>query len=147
MCQEDKCFAQRLEIRLAGKTDSAIIHAIKERGLGDKLIDLGYLPHNEIVKEQTNANILMLPLRQEPEYLKVLPGKIFEYLAARRPVLGIGQSDGIASQVLREAGAGEMYDWQEKAALKDFILAEHRVSDKIEKYSRSALTEKLVEIL
>ena len=147
MCREDKAFAEKLEIRLAGKTDSAIINAINERGLGDKLVDLGYLPHSEIVKEQMRADVLMLPLRQEPEYLKVLPGKIFEYLAARRPVLGIGQSDGIAARVLREVGAGEMYDWQEKDALKDFILAEHSVSDKIEKYSRSELTKKLVEIL
>lgn len=147
MCREDKAFAEKLEIRLAGKTDSAIINAINERGLGDKLVDLGYLPHSEIVKEQMSADVLMLPLRQEPEYLKVLPGKIFEYLAARRPVLGIGQSDGIAARVLREVGAGEMYDWQEKDALKDFILAEHSVSDKIEKYSRSELTKKLVEIL
>lgn len=147
MCGENEEFAQKLEIRLAGKTDSAIINAIEERGLGDKLINLGYLPHSEIVKEQTNADILMLPLRQEPEYLKVLPGKIFEYLAARRPVLGIGQSDGIAAQVLSDAGAGRMYDWEEKEALKEFILAKHMSSDKIDKYSRSTLTESLVEIL
>lgn len=147
MCREDESFSKKLEIRLAGKTDDAIINAIKERGLGENLINLGYLPHTEIIKEQTSADILMLPLRQEPEYLKVLPGKIFEYLAARRPVLGIGQSDGIAAKVLLDAEAGKMYDWNEKDALKEFILAEHTLSDKIDKYSRSNLTEALVEIL
>lgn len=146
-CREDSAFRSRLQIRLAGKTDPEIISAIRERGLGDNLVNLGYLPHEQTVAEQRSADILLLPLRQEPEYAKVLPGKIFEYIAARRPVLGIGQSDGAAAAVLRDAGAGEMFGWDEKEALMEFILASHPEPSGAEKYSRCRLTEKLVELL
>ncbi len=146
-CREDSAFRSRLQIRLAGKTDPEIISAIRERGLGDNLVNLGYLPHEQTVAEQRSADILLLPLRQEPEYAKVLPGKIFEYIAARRPVLGIGQSDGAAAAVLRDAGAGEMFGWEEKEALMEFILASHPEPSGAEKYSRRRLTEKLVELL
>jgi glycosyltransferase involved in cell wall biosynthesis len=146
-CREDSAFRSRLQIRLAGKTDPEIISAIRERGLGDNLVNLGYLPHEQTVAEQRSADILLLPLRQEPEYAKVLPGKIFEYIAARRPVLGIGQSDGAAAAVLRDAGAGEMFGWDEKEALMEFILASHPEPSGAEKYSRRRLTEKLVELL
>jgi glycosyltransferase involved in cell wall biosynthesis len=146
-CREDSAFRSRLQIRLAGKTDPEIISAIRERGLGDNLVNLGYLPHEQTVAEQRSADILLLPLRQEPEYAKVLPGKIFEYIAARRPVLGIGQSDGAAAAVLRDAGAGEMFGWEEKDALMGFILASHPEPSGAEKYSRRHLTEKLVKLL
>ena len=146
-CREDSAFRSRLQIRLAGKTDPEIISAIRERGLGDNLVNLGYLPHEQTVAVQRSADILLLPLRQEPEYAKVLPGKIFEYIAARRPVLGIGQSDGAAAAVLRDAGAGEMFGWDEKDALMEFILASHPEPSGAEKYSRRRLTEKLVELL
>ncbi len=146
-CRDDSEFRSRLQIRLAGKTDPEIISAIRERGLGDNLVNLGYLPHEQTVAEQRGADILLLPLRQEPEYAKVLPGKIFEYIAARRPVLGIGQSDGAAAAVLRDAGAGEMFGWDEKEALMEFILTSHPETSGAEKYSRRRLTEKLVELL
>ena len=146
-CAADPAFRARLEIRLAGKVDAAVTDAIRARGLGDNLVELGYLPHDETVREQRAADILLLPLRQEPEYAKVLPGKIFEYLAARRPVLGIGQEDGAAAAVLRDAGAGEMFDWDKQDELLAFLDAEHPQTSGIEKYTRRALTAQLTEIL
>ena len=146
-CAADPAFRARLEIRLAGKVDAAVTDAIRARGLGDNLVELGYLPHDETVREQRAADILLLPLRQEPEYAKVLPGKIFEYLAARRPVLGIGQEDGAAAAVLRDAGAGEMFDWDKQDELLAFLDAEHPQTTGIEKYTRRALTAQLIQIL
>lgn len=146
-CEADPDFRARLQIRLAGKVDAAVTDAIRARGLGDNLVELGYLPHDETVREQLEADFLLLPLRREPEYAKVLPGKIFEYLAARRPVLGIGQEDGAAATVLRDAAAGEMFDWNKKEELLAFLDAEHPQAAGIEKYTRRALTERLAEVL
>ena len=146
-CEADPDFRARLQIRLAGKVDAAVTDAIRARGLGDNLVELGYLPHDETVREQLEADFLLLPLRREPEYAKVLPGKIFEYLAARRPVLGIGQEDGAAASVLRDAAAGEMFDWNKKEELLAFLDAEHPQAAGIERYTRRALTERLAEVL
>lgn len=146
-CAEDAEFASRLQIRLAGKTDAQVISSIREHGLADKLVDLGYLPHEQIVKEQQAADILILPLRQEPEYAKVLPGKIFEYLASGRPVLGIGQEDGAAAQLLEDAGAGRMFAWDRCTELLEFLAADHESSRNIEKYSRRSLTETLTKLI
>lgn len=155
-CALDPVFRQKCEIRLAGKVDAEIVDAIRSRGLGDNLADLGYLSHVDVVREQRNASILILPLRREPEYLKVLPGKIFEYLAARRPVLGIGQENGAAAAVLRDASAGIMYDWDKKDQLASFIDVEWRkflsgdrsvLASDIEKYTRRALTAELADLL
>lgn len=110
-------------------------------------MDLGYLPHDEVVAEQLGADVLILPLRREPEYAKVLPGKIFEYLASGRPVLGIGQEDGAAAEVLRDSGAGEMFGWDRHDGLIEFICAARRKESDIEKYSRRVLTGKLLELL
>lgn len=155
-CALDPVFRQKCEIRLAGKVDAEIVDAIRSRGLGDNLADLGYLSHVDVVREQMDASILILPLRREPEYLKVLPGKIFEYLAARRPVLGIGQENGAAAAVLRDASAGIMYDWDKKDQLASFIDVEWRkflsgdrsvLASDIEKYTRRALTAELADLL
>ena len=120
-CAEDEAFRRALRIRLVGKVDAAIVAAIEARGLGPNLDNLGYQPHDAAVAEQRAASLLILPLRQEPEYRNVLPGKIFEYLAARRPVLGIGQEDGAAAQVLADTRTGIMCDWDQSAAIRSAV--------------------------
>ena len=155
-CTSDRQFRSALQIKLIGKTDKEIVEAIRSRGLGANLQDLGYLPHAETVSAQKGADILMLPLRQEPEYAKVYPGKLFEYLAARRPVLGIGQEDGACAAVLAQTGAGVMYDWDKLEPVQSFIDAQwerFKIGDNcpihsdISKYERKVLTQKLVELL
>lgn len=147
MCREDSRFASKLRIKLAGKTDPQVIDSVRERGLGGNLVDLGYLPHSRTVEEQCRADLLILPLRREPEYAKVLPGKIFEYMASRRPVLGIGQSDGAAARILEESGSGKMFDWDDEQGVSSFIRAPHGVGGDIDAYSRRRLTEKLIRLL
>lgn len=151
-CSEDSAFDAALRIRLAGKVDAGIISALEERGLSGKVDALGYVSHDEAVAEQRAADILILPLRQEPEYRCVLPGKIFEYLAARRPVLGIGQEDGAAAQILSDTGAGIMYDWDKYDDIRAFI--DGAWNDEvpafnpagIDKYSRQRLTKVLAAL-
>lgn len=118
---EDKDFAEKLMIRLAGKTDTQVIDSIKSAGLGGNLADLGYVSHAEATGEQLSADILLLPLRKEPEYRATLPGKLFEYLGARRPILGIGQTDGAMARVVSDAGAGATSDWEDAASMRAFI--------------------------
>lgn len=86
-------------------------------------------------------------MRREPEYAKVLPGKIFEYMASRRPVLGIGQSDGAAARILEASGSGKMFDWDDEQGVSSFIRAPHGVGGDIDAYSRRRLTEKLIRLL
>lgn len=156
LCREDLEFSGKLKIRLIGKTDSQIIDSIVGAGLSTKLENLGYLSHTETVKEQRQAAVLILPLRNDPEYRKVYPGKIFEYIASRRPVLGIGTSDAVSATLLEESGAGSMFDWSDEKGIRNFIEKSWRLfrsgedfrnTCDISRYTRKALTEELVRIL
>ena len=155
-CQEDKEFRKLLRIRLVGKTDQEIVNSIETAGLGPNLVNLGYQSHEVAVREQRNASVLILPLRKEPEYEAVLPGKLFEYLASRRPILGIGQTDGAMAQVVRNTGSGIVYDWNDEQKIRrwvDFSWEEfknHELLDNatdISMYSRRRLTKRLASLL
>lgn len=118
---KDADFRKTLRIKLIGKTDEQIIKAIKDAGLEENLIDMGYQPHAKAVELQRKASLLILPLRKEPEYKAVLPGKLFEYLASWRPVLGIGQTDGAMSMILNTTKTGIVLDWEDRASVARFI--------------------------
>ncbi len=155
-CRADKEFDRRLKIRLAGKTDASVLDSIAASRLSEHLTDLGYVSHKDAVREQMGATVLLLPLRKEPEYKAVLPGKVFEYLASGRPILGIGEPEGAMAAVLNSCGGGIVTDWTDKGAVSEYIdgcwekfkSGEPLVGAKdIDEYSRSRLTKKYVALM
>lgn len=155
-CGADALFRKKLRIRLVGKTDREVIASIKAAGLEENLVDLGYLPHREAVREQRGASVLLLPLRKEPEYRAVLPGKLFEYLAAGVPVLGIGQTNGAMAAILRDTGVGDTCDWTDRDGLKGFIDRHWAAfldgkdlygGKDVSRYSRRRLTSAMVSLM
>ena len=121
MASRDAAFREKLRLRLAGKTDPEVLRAIAEAGLAENVVNLGYCVHADAVREQKSATILILPLRHDPDYRIILPGKLFEYLASRRPMLGIGQSDGAMTRVVTDCAAGEVCDWDDETGMHRFI--------------------------
>lgn len=154
-CAKDETFEKALQINLVGKTDSQILESIEAAGLGEKVTDMGYQPHSAAIQEQRKASLLILPLRKEPEYKAVLPGKVFEYLASWRPVLGIGQPDGAMSFILNTTKTGVVLDWDDKASLESFVnmcwerhlKGELRVEDTdLGQFTRVELTRKMAKL-
>ena len=64
-------------------------------GLGDALRIDGFLPHDQALAAMSAADALLLlvPRAGRPG-LRVLSGKLFEYLAAERPVLALVPPEG-----------------------------------------------------
>ena len=157
MAAADPAFREKLQLRLCGKVDKAVLDAIAAAGLTDNVVNLGYVDHAAAVREQRAATVLLLPLRNDPEYKPILPGKLFEYLAARRPILGIGQEDGAMAAVLQETAAGEMCDWENESAIRAFLTRAWETfreqgsvpptTGAVEKYSRRNLTRELAALL
>jgi len=148
-------------IKLYGNTDQAVIKSMIEAGLDGKFSDEGYKSHSEINHYQQTADILILPLRKEEEYKSVLPGKLFEYIAADVPILGIGPIDSVCAEVLQDTGCGQMFEWTDAEGMLDFIKMVNkqlhevqgesnstlpRNNKKIESYSRVNLTKQYIKL-
>jgi glycosyltransferase involved in cell wall biosynthesis len=75
--------------------------------LGDRLELHPFLSHRRTLEMQRDSDALLLLLPEIGERGRDVPsGKLFEYLAAQRPILAIVPPDGAAAQLVRETGAG-----------------------------------------
>lgn len=65
----------------------------------------GYLPHVECVQRVSNADVVFLPMHQVPPKRRssIVPGKTYEYMAARRSILA-AVPEGDARDFLSAAG-------------------------------------------
>lgn len=146
-------FKADLEIKLVGKVDFFVTERIKHHGLSEFVKRIDYLPHNEVIKEQQKSKALLLLVNNTPNAKSILTGKIFEYLAAKVPVIAIGPTNGDLAKILNETECGLISDFENESTLKENILKifsnEQFSSDmtKISKYSRKALTKTLSDLL
>jgi glycosyltransferase involved in cell wall biosynthesis len=93
-------------IRFAFVGDGADKHRLERRvaELGPRnVVLLPGVPSAEMPGLLAAADICLVPLRDVPLFAMFIPSKMFEYLAAGKPV--IGTVTGEAAQILAEAGA------------------------------------------
>ena len=75
--------------------------------LGDRLELIPYAPRSTSLALQRDSEALLLLIPDAGGRGKgVLSGKVFEYIAARRPILAAVPPDGAAADLIRETGAG-----------------------------------------
>ena len=156
ICSENEIFKFDLQIQLVGKVDFSVLEDIHQLGLQEQLLKIDYLTHTAAIAKQQSSQLLLLLINQSDNAKGILTGKFFEYLAAKRPILGVGPSDGDAAAVLKETGAGVMLDFEDELATKNAILNYYSQfkslslsveSGGIERYSRRSLTDELVKLL
>jgi glycosyltransferase involved in cell wall biosynthesis len=93
--------------RFAGDFRSTDREWADSLGLGDRLELIPYAPRAESLRLQRDSEALLLLVPDAGGRGKgVLSGKVFEYIAAGRPILAVVPPDGAAAALVRETGAG-----------------------------------------
>ncbi len=78
---------------------------VSMRGLQGTVRFSDALPHREAIGRLLTARVLLLMEQESERGALILPGKVFEYLRARRPILGL-LPRGAAWDLITELGAG-----------------------------------------
>jgi hypothetical protein len=156
LMKENSAFAKDLVLNLTGTISEEVIALIRSVGLGGKLHLQGYVSHEQAIALQRKSRLLLLIEIDREETQGIIPGKLFEYLMVRRPILAIGPGKWDVQQILNQTGAGECFLYSEKERLKSTILAYYKkykneadnfTSGAIEPYHRKNLTKKLANLL
>jgi glycosyltransferase involved in cell wall biosynthesis len=93
--------------RFVGDFRSADREWAEQLELGDRLELIPYAPRRRALELQRDSEALLLLIPDAGGRGRgVLSGKVFEYVAAERPILAVVPTDGAAAELLRETGAG-----------------------------------------
>ena len=153
---ENETFKNALRLQLAGLVGEEVLQSIKDHGLTDYVKQLGYLSHDKVLETQQKSQLLLLLEIDSDETKGIIPGKLFEYFNAKRPILAIGPKGWEAGAMVAQHKAGNMCLHTDVATLKNVLLdAFHHYqkgtlvchSEGVERYHRKALTESLAKFI
>ncbi len=156
LSKENKQFSDDLEIELVGFIGHAIVDEINSLGLSNNLKLSAHISREETLERMHQAQVLLLILNDMPNVKGRLPGKLFEYLASRRPTLVIGPEESDASKIVHSVNAGFTCDFNDLdktlATMRDLykkykegMLLPNQTD--ISQYSNKNLTKKLTGFL
>lgn len=140
LCREIPGLREVLKLRFIGKTDHITLHQLTEQGLADRVEQIDYIPHAEVLLRLCSSQVLMLLVNDVPNVMGHIPGKTFEYVASRRPVLAIGPETADFAQVITQTRSGVVCGFEDKDKMKRTLLAYFR------RYKKGELNTEPAEI-
>ena len=156
LAEENENFRKNFQLRLAGKISEEVLASITGNDLKPYLVNEGYVSHSMAVEIQKAASVLLLIEIDSEETKGIIPGKLFEYLAAKRSILAIGPEDWDAEKIISETGAGSFHSYKDIEGIKAQILKLFQAyqegnnsssSHDLEQYHRKELTGKLANLI
>ncbi|WP_235184118.1 glycosyltransferase family 4 protein [Hymenobacter sp. IS2118] len=146
-----------LRLRFVGQVSAGLREQVEKAGLLEMTEFLPFVPHDESIRHLLSASALLMAIPDVPRNFGILPGKVFEYLAANKPILCVGPAGSDADNLLQECAAGQALPYDDFALMLETLeglFAQWRINPNLDlpaishkRYSRVELTGKLAEIV
>jgi glycosyltransferase involved in cell wall biosynthesis len=154
LLEEQPALARKLKLHLLGEYRAGELARLKDL-IGEGIIEVhGFVPRRLALAFQRAADVLLIITPSDRT--SATSAKIFEYLAAEKPILAL--TDGtVLAEIIRETGAGWLVHPEKSAEIKDmlgrllsdreFLLSLKPDRQAIERYSTASQMAKLGRLL
>ena len=156
LATENEVFRSVLQLNFIGVVSKEVMDSLYHYELAPYVKLKGYVSHAQALREQRSSQVLLLVEIDTDETKGIVPGKLFEYMAAKRPILAIGPEGWDAAGIIDETRTGRTFNYSHHLELKQLVIAWFEqyqkrelkvVEANIEQYSRKELTRKLTQYL
>jgi len=113
----------KILVRFVGSIfDDASQRLIHFLGLQDVVEVLGYCPYKKCLQYQIESDVLLLTRSNEQGNEVIIPAKLFEYLAVKKPILALVPRNGEAARLIHETKSGIVVSPDDKEKISESIL-------------------------
>jgi len=119
-CREHPASRDDIRVIFLGSRESKNEELAARSGLGEVVSFEDNVSHSECVRLECSSHVLLLLKHDDDRYRGLVPGKLYEYLGARRPVLAV-VPEGEAADIVRDNRRGEVAPIGDARAIADRI--------------------------
>ncbi len=108
-------------MRFVGMVSNGVKDYISEIGIEDKVEYIPFVPHKKSVAYLHNASVL---LQVNPHFEgeeRHIPGKIYEYLAARKPIINIAPADSDVAEIVANCESGKTFERTDEVDISAYL--------------------------
>lgn len=157
LVSEGKIDQAKIRLKFIGRFGSEVQEMFASSSVRGAIEVVSYLPHSESVRELLRASALLLIVDETKDSAEIVPGKVFEYLGARRPIIALAPRGAVA-ELLEETRAGFVAPNHDIEAIKRAFLECYEKfgyrgetfepnDDAVKRYERREITNQLAVLL
>ena len=118
ICINNEEFRSNLQINFIGNTTEKIIKYLSNKTFKSCVRFFDYVDHKRAVEFMCSSQILLMVEVNDNDSSYAIPGKLFDYLNSKRPIIAIGPDKSEVNQILYDTNAGKFFNYNESINLK-----------------------------
>lgn len=148
----------KVRLKFIGRFGSDVKEMLRLSAVASSVEQVDYVPHQESVRQLLLADMLLLVVDESKDSRTIVPGKVFEYLGARRPILALTDPEGAAAAIVRATNSGTVVANQDVDGIRRAFVECYRNfiynvsgppsnAEAVRAYERREVTRRLAELL
>jgi glycosyltransferase involved in cell wall biosynthesis len=158
LIEKNQIDKEKLLLRFVGRAGPDIDAMLAAPDVAPMIEKINYVVHTEAVRLVSDSDALLLIVDDTETTKHIVPGKVYEYLGAMRPIIAIAPPEGAIGDLLRETSGGEIIRQSDVEGIASVIkqyydrwqrgenLASSMNADAISHYERREATRKLASL-
>lgn len=112
--------------RFVGRFGAEVEEMFRAASFAPSIDVVGYMAHNDSIVRLMQSDALLLVVDESKESEEIVPGKVYEYIGCRKPILAIAPQESAIAELIRETGAGRVAHQSELEKIADIVLELYR---------------------
>ncbi|NQW30747.1 MAG: hypothetical protein HQ472_09580 [Ignavibacteria bacterium] len=148
----------KVSLRFVGRFGAEVDAMLQSTLFAPAVDRIQYVPHEKSIEYALTSDALLIIVDDTKESAEIVPGKVYEYLGAGRPIIGIAPKGSAIERLVHGVNAGRCTNQDDVSGLAEIIsnLYKHwknntnafeRNETEIEKFERKQSAEQLARIL
>ncbi|MHA1830111.1 MAG: glycosyltransferase [Candidatus Helarchaeota archaeon] len=157
LLDERKDLSDKFQIIFCGKYPKYVEKLVKEMNLNNVQL-LGFISKKSTIELMISSDLNLVLLYPKKETEIIIPSKIYEYMRAKKPILGLVPINGICAKLITQNKVGVVIDPKKIKEIKDFLIKKINYfikskklveypDNEIKKYERLNLTKRILYLI
>lgn len=132
LIQSGKLKPDSFKLRFIGRFGAEVENMFEKASFRKSIEVISYMPHSDSIKMLMQSDALLLIVDESKESEEIVPGKVYEYLGVKKPILAIAPRNSAIAELIAETRSGALAHQSEIDAIADnfmLIFGNWNISD------------------
>ncbi|ROL60279.1 hypothetical protein D9V86_09555 [Bacteroidetes/Chlorobi group bacterium ChocPot_Mid] len=158
LIKENRINPANLKLRFIGRFGNEVHDMFNKTSFKETIEIIDYIPHEKSIEYLMKSDALLLVVDESKESKEIVPGKVYEYIGVKRPVITIAPHDGAIAKLMEETQSGRVAHQSEILLTAEIIEDYYKqwkennwsynpIEENIKRYERKESARMLAELL
>jgi hypothetical protein len=121
LIKNKKIKPDEIHLRFVGRFGSEVEDMFLNSSFSDSIEKISYVPHHKSLEYLMTSDALLLVVDESKESDEIVPGKVYEYIGVKKPIIAIAPKDSAIAKLMLETKSGMIAHQSEIEKTADII--------------------------